>query len=62
MTDETPIERNPLALAMLAAWVNVKVDQLPKELRALACPYTMTAWKRVGDAAIEFHKKQEKAQ
>lgn len=61
MTEEPPIERDPLALAMLAAWVNVKVDQLPKELRALACPYTMTAWKRVGDAAIEFYKKQEQA-
>lgn len=46
-------ERAPLELAMLAAWLNVRPDQLPPELRAPSCAYTMAAWKRVGEAALE---------
>lgn len=46
-------ERTPLELAMLAAWLNVRPDQIPAENRAQACPHTMAAWKRVGEAALE---------
>lgn len=49
-------ERTPLELAMLAAWLNVRPDQLPLELRAPSCAYTMAAWKRVGEAALEYHR------
>jgi hypothetical protein len=49
-------ERTPLELAMLAAWLNVRPDQLPPELRAPSCPYTMAAWKRVGEAALAHHR------
>jgi hypothetical protein len=41
---------------MLAAWLNVRPDQLPPELRAPSCAYTMAAWKRVGEAALEYHR------
>ena len=46
-------ERTPLELAMLAAWLNVRPDQIPAENRAQVCPHTMAAWKRVGEAALE---------
>lgn len=49
-------DRDPLALAMLAAWVNIPVDQLPATMRAHTCEATMEAWKRVGDAALAFHR------
>ena len=47
-------ERDPLALAMLAAWVNVPIDKLPETMRAMSDPHTMAAWKRVGEAAVAF--------
>lgn len=46
--------RDPLALAMLAAWVNAPVDALPDTMRAHTCPATMAAWKRVGEAARAY--------
>lgn len=57
--DLEPVLRDPLALAMLAAWVNTTPDKLPKEMRAHTCVATMTAWKRVGDAAVAFLKEQK---
>jgi hypothetical protein len=47
--------RDPLALAMLAAWLNVRVDQLPETMRAHTCRDTMERWKRVGEAALAYH-------
>lgn len=55
-------ERTPLELAMLAAWLNVRPDQIPAENRAQACPHTMAAWKRVGEAALEYHREAIEAQ
>ncbi|ODP39239.1 hypothetical protein [Sphingomonas turrisvirgatae] len=52
--DLEPVLRDPLALAMLAAWMNVSVDKLPATMRAHTCVSTMTAWKRVGEAAVAF--------
>lgn len=49
--DLEPVLRDPLALACLAAWMNVRVDQLPMKVRAHTCAATMAAWKRVGEAA-----------
>lgn len=54
MTETPPdslIARDPLALAMFAAWVNLPVDKLPEAMRAHTCPATATAWKRVAEAA-----------
>jgi hypothetical protein len=48
--------RDPLALAMLAAWLNVRPDQIPDTFRAHTCEATMTAWQRVGRAAVEYLK------
>ena len=39
-----------LARIALAAWVNVRPDQLPKEMQAHTCPATMQAWGRVAAA------------
>lgn len=46
------VERDDLGLAMLAAWLNVQVDQIPHENRAHLNPHTMAAWQRVGEAAF----------
>lgn len=46
--------RDPLALAMLAAWLNVTPEQLPDVCRAHTCEATMLAWKRVGEAAVAW--------
>ena len=45
------LERDPLALAMFAAWVNVPVDELPDAMKGHTCAATMAAWGRVADAA-----------
>lgn len=55
MTTNTPsspmvLERDPLALAMFAAWCNLPVDKLPATMRAHTCPATAEAWGRVADA------------
>lgn len=55
-------ERDPLALAMLAAWVNCPVDQLPATMRAHTCTATMAAWKRVGEAAVAFLNEEARLQ
>ena len=39
-----------LSRVALAAWVNVRPDQLPKEMQAHNCPATMEAWGRVAHA------------
>ena len=57
--DREAILRDPLALAMLAAWLNVPIDKLPAELNAHTCEATMKAWKRVGDAALDFLTRTE---
>jgi len=44
-------KRDPLALAMLAAWVNAPADKLPDTMRAHTCDATMDAWGRVAEAA-----------
>lgn len=46
-------EKNPLdwqAKVALAAWVNVRPDQLPSAMQAHNCPATMEAWARVAKA------------
>ncbi len=45
------LTRDPVALAMLAAWMNCRVDQLPPENTSHLNPATMAAWKRVAEAA-----------
>ena len=45
-------ERDSLGLAMFAAWLNVRVDQIPAENRIHTSPDTMAAWDRVAKAAI----------
>ena len=47
-------ERDDLGLVMLAAWLNVRVDQIPPENRAHLNPHTMAAWERVGRAAVAY--------
>ena len=46
--------RDPLALAMIAAWLNVRPEQVPTEWRVHTCEQSMRAWQRVADAAREF--------
>jgi hypothetical protein len=46
--------RDPLALAMLAAWLNVTPEQLPEKFHAHECDATMAAWQRVGEAAVAW--------
>lgn len=45
--------KDSLALIAMAAWVNVRPDQLPKEMRAHNCPDTKIAWDRVARAILE---------
>lgn len=45
------LRRDPLALAMFAAWCNLPVDKLPEAMRAHTCPATAEAWARVAAAA-----------
>lgn len=49
--DESVMKRDPLALAMFAAWCNLPADKLPEAMRAHTCPATAEAWGRVADAA-----------
>ena len=49
----TTLLRDPLQLALFAAWVNLPVDKLPEAMRAHTCPATAEAWQRVADAARE---------
>lgn len=45
------LPRDDLEKVMLAAWLNVRVDQLPKGMGYHPNTSTMQAWKRVGEAA-----------
>ncbi len=47
-------QRDPLAAAMFAAWVNVDPDKVPPEFKQFTCAATMEAWGRVGQAAQEY--------
>lgn len=49
------VERPPLEIVALAAWLNVRPHQLPPDLRAVNCEATTKAWKRVADAMAEAH-------
>jgi hypothetical protein len=49
---QSDVERDALALAMFAAWLNVRVDQIPPENRVHTCKATQDAWQRVADAAL----------
>lgn len=49
-------ERDDLGMRMLAAWLNVRPDQIPPENRAHLNPHTMAAWQRVGEAAIAWER------
>lgn len=48
------LARDPLALAMFAAWCNLPADKLPAEMRAHTCPATAEAWGRVAAAVRSF--------
>ncbi|QVJ07686.1 hypothetical protein L7H23_01295 [Sphingopyxis sp. BSN-002] len=52
--DESLMERDPLALAMFAAWCNLPADKLPAEMRAHTCPATAEAWGRVAAAVRAY--------
>lgn len=54
--------RDDLGLVMMAAWLNVRVDQLPTGARYMPNSSSVQAWKRVGEAAIAFLKGQETAE
>ena len=61
MTMDKVIEaaaRDDLSMHMLAAWLNVRVDQIPPENKAHLNATTMAAWQRVGEAAIAAYRKQ----
>lgn len=50
MSDST-LQRDDVAMKMLAAWMNVRVDQMPPENNTHLNASTMAAWQRVADAA-----------
>lgn len=50
-TPDSLLARDPLCLAMFAAWMNVTPDQVSASLRAHTCEATAIAWQRVADAA-----------
>lgn len=50
MSDST-LQRDDVAMKMLAAWMNVRVDQMPPENNTHLNASTMAAWLRVADAA-----------
>jgi hypothetical protein len=51
-------ERDSIGLIMLAAWMNVRPDQVPRESRAYLNASTMQAWQRVGEAALAYHRRE----
>lgn len=51
--------RDALALVALAAWVNVRPDQLPAEMRAHTCPDTMASWDRVAKAILRHYQETQ---
>lgn len=50
-SEENP--RDQLGLVAIAAWMNCRVDQLPKEARLHTCQATKNAWTRVADAIAQ---------
>jgi hypothetical protein len=50
MSDST-LQRDDVAMKMLAAWMNARVDQMPPENNTHLNAFTMDAWQRVADAA-----------
>ena len=52
-------ERDPLCMAMIAAWLNVSVEQVPVAYRVHTCEASMAAWQRVADAARAHLKDRE---
>jgi hypothetical protein len=50
MSDST-LQRDDVAMKMLAAWMNVRVDQMPPENNTHLNAFTMAAWQRVAEAA-----------
>jgi len=50
MSDDT-LQRDDVAMKMLAAWMNVRVDQMPPENSTHLNADTMAAWQRVAEAA-----------
>lgn len=49
------LAKSELDVVMLAAWLNVRPDQVPAEYKAQHLnAHTMAAWKRVGEAAMEY--------
>lgn len=53
--------RDDLALAMLAAFNNVRVDQLPAAMRYFPNEATKAAWTRVAEAAVAHILRREDA-
>lgn len=59
----TPLlQRDPLALAMFAAWVNLPSDRLPPEMRAHTCEQTAKAWERVATAVRSWLLSEERVE
>jgi hypothetical protein len=50
MSDST-LQRDDVAMKMLAAWMNARVDQMPPENNTHLNAFTMAAWQRVAEAA-----------
>jgi hypothetical protein len=55
MSDGT-LQRDDVAMKMLAAWMNVRVDQMPPENNSHLNASTMAAWGRVAEAAAEHER------
>ena len=48
------VTRDPLALAMFAAWVGAPVEKLPAEMKGHTCPDTMARRLRIDLQAAEY--------
>lgn len=55
MSDDT-LPRDDVTMKMLAAWMNVRVDQMPPENTTHLNASTMAAWGRVAEAAAEHER------
>lgn len=55
MSDDT-LQRDDVAMKMLAAWMNVRVDQMPPDNNSHLNASTMAAWGRVAEAAAEHER------
>lgn len=59
--DLEPVMRDDLELALIAAWMNVRVEQLPAKMRAHTCQATKDAWGRVAAAARDHIAKNRQS-